>query len=96
MNTCFFSGKVISNVIFKFIMSKNVSFKECKNISICYFYIQLENKTILKFKAYDDLADVCFKNIKQGDFVIFSGRINSDLEVEVDFFEKLDFPIEKI
>ena len=39
MNTCFFSGKVISNVIFKFIMSKNVSFKECKNISICYFYI---------------------------------------------------------
>ncbi len=40
-------------------------------------------------KAYDELADFCFKNYKRGDFIFISGRLSDENEVEIEFCEKM-------
>lgn len=35
-----------------------------RHISICYFNILLNNKTIIKAKAYDNMADLCYRKLK--------------------------------
>ena len=85
MNLCFFSGVIISNPDFKFILSKNLNLKNSLHISICRFELKLENETIVTVKAYDELADFCYSNFKRGDFIAVSGRINDLNEVEIEF-----------
>ncbi len=36
------------------------------------FDLKLENETIIKVKAYDELADFCYKNLKRGNFIVLS------------------------
>ena len=50
MNIVFVQGKIISEIEFKFIINS-------KNISIVIFEIELSNKSKIKAKAYNDLAD---------------------------------------
>ena len=53
MNLCFLIGKIISEINFKFVLNS-------KNISIAYFKIELNNKSIVEVKAYNELADYCY------------------------------------
>ena len=75
MNLCFFSGNIITNPIFKFIISKEKSFKQCNHISICMFELKLANETIIKVKAYDELADFCYRNLRKGNFIVVARNI---------------------
>ncbi len=84
MNLCFFSGKIVSRIEFKFVISKNLSFKECKHISICSFKLQLENQTIITVKTYDKFAEFCYKNLNIGDSIALSGRISDNLLLEAE------------
>ena len=45
----------------------------------------VDRSTKIIVKAYDDLADYCFQNLKRGDYIFISGRINDLNEVEIEF-----------
>ena len=87
MNICFFIGKIISDVKFNFIISKDKSFKNCKNTSIAKFDLILANKTIIKVVCYDELADFCYSNLKLRNIVFVSGIINEKFELNSNFFD---------
>ncbi len=95
MNICFFSGQITSKISFKFIIDKNKSLKRCKNTSISYFNIKLNNSTIIKIKAFDNMADWSYRNLKERDFIIVYGKINSNFELVINFCKKLHLAIEK-
>lgn len=83
MNLCFFRGKIITIPEFKFIISKDINFKNCRNTSVCKFKLQLENKTIITIKTYDGIADFCYRNLNLSDFIFIYGRLNDYFEVDV-------------
>ena len=89
MNICFFSGIIENEPNFKFIVSNNMNFKDSIHISISRFKLAVDEKTKIIIKAYDELADFCFQNLKRGDFIFVSGRINDLNEVEIEFCQKL-------
>ena len=68
-------GKIISEIDLKFIINN----KEI--CSIAMFEIELMNTTKLKVKAYNEIADYCYKNYEKNKYVCISGRINSEIEV---------------
>lgn len=74
MNLVFVQGKIISNIEFKFIVNS-------KNTSIAIFEIELSNKSIVKVKAYNDLADYCYSKLNKGDNVLIDGKICSNIEI---------------
>ena len=89
MNICFFSGNIITEPQFKFIINRDISFKKCMHISICYFELRLKGENRVRVKAYDELADLCYKKLKRGDYIVISGEINDLYEVTIDFFQIL-------
>lgn len=80
MNLCFITGKIISDIIFKFVLNSN-------NISISYFNLMLLNDSIINVKAYNELADYCYAKLKKEDIISFSGYINSDSEIIIEEIE---------
>lgn len=77
MNICFLIGKIASDIEFDFIIKG-------KNISIARFELKLENKSTIKIKAYNKIADKCYKTLKKGNTVIIQGKINSKMEIEIE------------
>ncbi len=77
MNICFFRGKIISNINFKFIINS-------QNISISIFTCELENRSIVLCKAYDEIADICYQYLEKDDYVYIYGFINSNGEIEIE------------
>ena len=74
MNLCFLIGKIISEINFKFVLNS-------KNISIAYFKIELNNKSILDVKAYNKLADYCYSKFKKNDIITIQGYLSNDMEI---------------
>ena len=68
MNICFIIGKVISNIEYKFILNS-------KNTAIATFKIELENKSIIIAKAYNQIADYCYRNLAKGNTFLIKGYI---------------------
>ena len=89
MNICFFSGLIDNKPDFKFIVSKNLNFKDSLHISVTKFDLMIDEDTRIFIKAYDELAEYCFQNLSRGDFIFVSGRINDLNEVEIVFCQKL-------
>ena len=75
MNICFLIGRIISNIEYEFILNS-------KNISIVKFKIEVENNKII-IKAYNEMADWCYQNLKQGNIIGIEGSLNSKLEVVI-------------
>ena len=82
MNICFFQGKIISKINFKFVMGNKENLSH-RHISICYFDVLLNNKTIIKVKAYDNMAELCYRKLKIDDFININGRLCDNYEVEL-------------
>ncbi len=74
MNLGFFIGKIVSDIQFDFILNS-------KNISIARFKLELENKSIIKIKAYNELADYCYKKLEKEDVIGIVGMINLNMEI---------------
>ena len=74
MNICFFIGKIISEIQFDFILNS-------KNISIARFDIELLNRSIIKIKGYNEIADYCYRNLKPGMNIQLQGYINNKYEI---------------
>ena len=47
----------------------------------------LENGTILKVKCYDELAENCYRNLKEGNIIVVTGTINDLFEVIIELYE---------
>ena len=75
MNICFLYGQIINEIKFEFIINdKN------KN-SICYFDLKLLNGTIIKIKAYNEKADLCYGKLRIKDLIFIEGYLNNNKEV---------------
>ena len=83
MNICFLYGKIISDIDFKFIMNNK------NKTSISVYKIQLNNKSIVTVKGYNEIADYCYRNLKIGDNIYIQGRLNNMMDIEADFIEKI-------
>ncbi len=82
MNLCMLIGKIISDVEFEFIVNS-------KDISIAQFDIKLKNNSIVKVKAYNEIADWCYRELTKSDVISILGKINSNMEVVLYDFEYL-------
>ena len=71
MNDVFLTGKIISNVDFKFIINS-------KNISIAVFNIETDYKQVIKIKAYNELADYCYSKLETRQRVFIYGEISEN------------------
>jgi len=83
MNMCFFIGKICSEIKFDFILNS-------KNISIAIFYIQLLNGSIIKVKGYNEIADYCYRNLKQCMDIQIQGNINNKYDIILEDIEILN------
>ena len=75
MNECFFIGKIISNIDFKFIVNSK------KYFSITTFKIKLENQSIITVKGYNEIADFCYKNLIKNNYIALYGEIDGKMEI---------------
>ena len=73
MNLVYIIGKIVSNINFKF------TYKSNKN-AVAVFICKLNNDALIEVKAFDNNADYSYANLKQGDFVIIEGSINSNMQ----------------
>lgn len=76
MSICILLGTIINEVEFKFAIGG-------KHSSITRFKLRLENGTILEARAYDRIADRCYRKLQKDSIVIIQGRLNSKLEILV-------------
>ena len=61
MNICFFIGKIISEIEYRFIVDNK------KYYSISIFQIELNNKSIITVKGYNEIADFCYRKLNRYD-----------------------------
>ena len=80
MNICFIAGKIISDIQFEFIINS-------KNISICTFEIQIDNKNTIIVKGYNEIADTCYRKFIKSDYVCIQGYINNKMEIIIEDIE---------
>lgn len=71
MNICLLIGKVCSEIEFEFILNSQY-------ISIVMFDIKLLNRSIIKVKGYNKIADYCYSNLKNEMIILIKGRIDSN------------------
>ena len=81
MNLCVLQGEIASEIQFKFIIKG-------KNKSIAYFDLLLLNKSVVRVKAYNEMADNIYRKLKLGQFIIIEGKIREDGAVECELFYK--------
>ena len=77
MNICFFIGKIISEIEFKFIVNSK------KYYSISIFQIELNNKSVITVKGYNEIADFCYRRLLKNDYINLYGEFNSKGEIEI-------------
>ena len=75
MNEVFLIVKVI-NFKYRFLLNK-------KNNVICKVEGILENGSIIKLIAYDNLADRLLRKLKINELYLFQGVLNSNMEIIV-------------
>ena len=84
MNICFLMGKIISEIEFKFII-------QGKNTAIATFQIELENKSIITVKGYNEIADYCYKDLKNIDTIMIQGRLEENGKIEISVIFKINY-----
>ena len=81
MNIVFVEGKIISDIEFNFIINS-------ENVSITTFEVELLNKSIVKIKTYNELADYCYSKLNKGDIIFVEGYLNSNMEIIIKTLKK--------
>lgn len=75
MNICFFMGKIVSDINFKFIIHDR------KNNSIVKFEVELNNKSKIIVIGYNEMADFCYRKLKKYDNIAFQGYLDREIKV---------------
>ena len=68
MNLCILSGKIVSDIEFKFIINS-------KNKAIAYFDMELSNKSIIQIKAYNEKADYIYRKLRKYQNMVIEGKM---------------------
>ena len=89
MNICFFIGKVIRNIEYRFIVDNK------KYYAIAIFQIELNNKSVMTVKGLNKIADYCYKNLRKKNTIIIKGSLNSKLEGIIEKLEILSWDTKK-
>ena len=63
MNIGFLIGKIISDIDFKFIVNSK------KYYSISTFQIELNNKSVITVKGYNEIADFCYRRLLKNGYI---------------------------
>ena len=71
MNICFFMGKIINDIDFEFIIDDE------KYYAIAIFQIELNNKSVITVKGYNEIADFCYKRLTRNVYIAIYGNLNS-------------------
>ena len=82
MNLCILLGRIITEIDFKFIITG-------KNVSIAIFKLKVNKNCTIIVKAYNNLADYCYKNLKRNSIIMIYGRLNSKMETIVNDIKKI-------
>ena len=48
----------------------------------------LRNKSIVKIYGYDKIADFMYINLKENDYILIEGKLDSNMEIEVKILSK--------
>ena len=70
MNLCFLLGKLVIDIEFKFIYNS-------KNTSIVFLDLILKNKSIVRCRAYNEIADYIYRSINKNDLIFVEGIVGS-------------------
>lgn len=62
---------------------------ESNHISIAKFELLLGNNSSIKVKAYDEIADKCYKKLIKNDIIAIQGKLNSKMEIIIEDFQYL-------
>ena len=76
MNEIFIIGKVASKIEYKFIINNKKFFAKVK------FEIEL-NKQKFKVKAYNNIADFCYRRLKKDDKIFINGKIVNNMIIDI-------------
>ncbi len=85
MNICFFIGKVISDIKYRFIVDNK------KYYAIAIFQIELNNKSVITVKGLNEIADYCYRNFNKNDYCILEGIIASNLNILLQNIAKIEY-----
>ncbi len=83
MNLCFLIGKIISDIEFEFVLNS-------RDISIVRFKIELTNKSVIRAKAYNEMADWCYQNLIKNNAVTIYGEIDNKMEIIISEIECME------
>lgn len=82
MNFCILNGKITEKIDFRFMYNS-------KKISVAKTKIRLNNDSIINVKGYDEMADWMYRFLDIDDSIMITGRINTNMEIEVMWMRKL-------
>ena len=85
MNICFFIGKVISDIEYRFIVDNK------KYYAIAIFQIELNNKSVITVKGLNEIADYCYRNLNKNDYCILEGIIASNFNILFQNITKMEY-----
>ena len=77
MNICILLGEIVSEIEFQFIINS-------KNKSIAYFDLELLNKSIIKVRAYNEIADYIYSRLSKGDIIVIEGKVRTNEFIEIE------------
>lgn len=78
INIGYIAGKLINEVNLQFIYDKKSKNISKTHTSVVELMIELDNKGIAYAKAYDEVADYIYRNIKKGSDVILYGKVRNE------------------
>lgn len=76
MNEVFIIGKIVNEVKYKFIVNSK------KNFSNAEFKIEQDNQLFF-IKAYNNIADLCYRKLHLGDIVFINGKIETNMIINI-------------
>ncbi len=85
MNICFFIGKVISDIEFKFIVDNKSYY------AIAIFQIELDNNSVITVKGLNEIADYCYINLNKNEYCIIEGIIVSNFNILLQNITKMEY-----
>ena len=77
LNICILLGEIVSEIEFQFIINS-------KNKSIAYFDLELLNKSIIKVRAYNEIADYIYSRLSKGDIIVIEGKVRTNEFIEIE------------
>ena len=89
MNLCFLKGKVSGIIDYQFMYDKFKKNLGKKHVCIVKLQLEIKNKQIIDLKAYDEVADFVYQNVKEGDHIFLQGALKDDV-IEIEEIEKID------